>query len=221
MTRTRASAIGIVAIVLATAFLVSCGNDEDAAEGSETDGAFIAGMVPHHESAIDMAEIAQSRAEHSEIKELADAIFETQASEIDRLESDHERLFDEPLGAMAAEHGDLGLSKHDAGMSMDATELEDLERARPFDLAFIDAMIPHHQGAIRMARIELAEGEDEELRALADEIIETQAREIEEMNDWRKEWYGSPSPAGGVPAKDGVEAAMDEAGSAVHEDAGH
>jgi uncharacterized protein (DUF305 family) len=53
-------------------------------------------------------------------------------------------------------------------------------------------MIPHHQGAIRMARIELAQGEDEELTELATAIIEAQSHEIEEMNSWRERWYGAP-----------------------------
>jgi uncharacterized protein (DUF305 family) len=89
-----------------------------------------------------------------------------------------------------------------------------LEKARPFDLTFIDTMIPHHQGAIRMARIELERGSDEELANLATAIIEAQSREIEEMNAWRERWYGSPSPAGGVPP-------ADEAEAPSHEEAGH
>jgi uncharacterized protein (DUF305 family) len=42
-------------------------------------------------------------------------------------------------------------------------------------------MIPHHQSAIDMARIELEQGEDEETRAMAQEIIDAQEAEIEEM----------------------------------------
>ena len=60
-------------------------------------------------------------------------------------------------------------------------------------------MVPHHQSAILMARIELAEGDDEEAQSLATAIIDAQSREIEAMNEWRTKWYGGPSPAGGVP----------------------
>jgi uncharacterized protein (DUF305 family) len=71
--------------------------------------------------------------------------------------------------------------------------------ARPFDRAFIDMMIPHHQGAVRMAPAKSAKGRNPKLRALARRIINAQDREIREMNQWRTHWYGAASPAGGVP----------------------
>jgi uncharacterized protein (DUF305 family) len=84
-------------------------------------------------------------------------------------------------------------------MDDDASMLED---AKPFDREFIDMMIPHHQGAIRMARVELEKGENRELKELAESIIDAQAKEIDEMNTWRVEWFGAVSPAGGVPAEE-------------------
>ena len=65
--------------------------------------------------------------------------------------------------------------------------------------AFIDMMIPHHQGAVRMAHAELAKGKNPRLRALAQLIVKAQDREIREMNQWRTQWYGAASPAGGTP----------------------
>nr|MBA2521754.1 DUF305 domain-containing protein [Solirubrobacterales bacterium] len=70
---------------------------------------------------------------------------------------------------------------------------------QPFDRAFIDMMIPHHQGAIRMAQVELQQGSEPGLEQLATGIISAQTREIEAMNRWREKWYGAASPAGGVP----------------------
>ena len=90
----------------------------------------------------------------------------------------------------------MGMSQSQMGMDMD---LPMLRRVQPFDREFIDMMVPHHQAAIVMARMELAGGDDAEAKALATEIIEAQSREIEQMNEWRTDWYGSPSPAGGVP----------------------
>lgn len=52
------------------------------------------------------------------------------------------------------------------------------------DVAFACAMIAHHQGAIDMARIQLGHGEDEWIRSLAEEIIEAQVQEIDEMTQW-------------------------------------
>lgn len=100
-------------------------------------------------------------------------------------------------GAMDADARTLGLSMDDMGMSMD---VEGLRTARPFDRAFIDQMIPHHQGAIRMARAQLENGRNAQLKAIATAIVEAQEREIAQMNAWRRDWYGVGSPAGGVPA---------------------
>ena len=52
------------------------------------------------------------------------------------------------------------------------------------DVHFIKSMIPHHQGAIDMAEVELKYGKDPEARALAERIIEAQKAEIAEMNGW-------------------------------------
>jgi uncharacterized protein (DUF305 family) len=94
-------------------------------------------------------------------------------------------------------HGGLGLSEDEMGMSMDMGELEN---AREFDRTFIDMMIRHHQGAIRMAQAQLQRGEDPELKALARAIVVAQSREIEQMNSWRRSLYGATSPSGGVPS---------------------
>jgi len=50
-----------------------------------------------------------------------------------------------------------------------------------------------------MARIELKRGTDPQLRTIAQAVIGAQAKEIREMNEWRTDWYGGPSPSGGVP----------------------
>jgi uncharacterized protein (DUF305 family) len=191
---TKSFAIIGAVVVAAIIGVIALTGGDDEAQASETDGAFLTGMVPHHESAIMMAEMAQEEAQHPEIKQLADDIVASQSAEIETINEIHERLFGEPASGMS--HGSLGLPDEMMGMDMDESMLENAE---PFDREFIDMMVPHHQGAIRMAQIELAEGDDEETKALASEIIDAQSREIEEMNDWRTKWYGSPSPAGGVP----------------------
>jgi uncharacterized protein (DUF305 family) len=59
----------------------------------------------------------------------------------------------------------------------------------PYDVIFIDGMIEHHEGAIRMAEQALQESERPELRAMAEEIVSVQQAEIEQLRQWRDEWY--------------------------------
>lgn len=65
-----------------------------------------------------------------------------------------------------------------AGMEMELTGDADKD--------FVNMMIPHHQGAIDMAEVELKYGKDEKLRAMAEEIITAQKKEIAEMEAWQK-----------------------------------
>ena len=185
----------LLALPLVAVFLAACGGDDEGDGSSQaTDAAFVAEMTPHHESAIEMAKIAQERAEHPEIKQLADDIIAAQSQEIETLTQISDDLGDEDAGAS------LGLSSDEMGMSMDASMLE---TAEPFDREFIDMMIPHHQGAILMAHEELAKGTNGDAKALAEQILTGQSGEIEEMNNWRTKWYGCPSPSGGIPEYEG------------------
>ncbi|HET8592411.1 MAG TPA: DUF305 domain-containing protein [Solirubrobacterales bacterium] len=193
---TVAAVIGIVAVISSNRDHGDSEDEAHAATAAQVDDDFTAQMVAHHELAIEMAEIAEDRAERPELRELAAAITAAQMSEIAQLESIHERLFDGPIEGH--EHGDLGLTHAEKGMEMDPAELEN---ATPFDRAFIDAMVPHHEGAIAMARIELEEGENRELRQIAEAIIAAQTTEIAQMNRWREQWYGAPS--GAAPQAEG------------------
>jgi uncharacterized protein (DUF305 family) len=154
--------------------LAGCGGDEDeesgGSAGNGVDRAFVAAMIPHHESGIAMAEIAQRRGETDYVKKLAADIVATQKAEIATMRREDAALAEEgvALGTLHAEHSD------DAG---------GLERAEPFDRAFYQSMIPHHEGALAMAREELERGGDPELKALAQDIVDTQQREIREMRE--------------------------------------
>lgn len=62
----------------------------------------------------------------------------------------------------------------------------------PFDRAFIDAMVPHHEGAIEMATAAKAAGLSQpDLVEVADDILATQQQEIDQMKSWRRDWFGS------------------------------
>jgi len=81
----------------------------------------------------------------------------------------------------------------DHSMSMDQM-MEDMNAAlvgktgRDFDMVFVDQMIIHHQGAVEMAELALTNGDKQEIKDLANEIIKAQTKEIELMNSWRAAW---------------------------------
>jgi len=68
-------------------------------------------------------------------------------------------------------------------------EVDGLRDADPFDRLFIDAMIRHHEQAVEAAEIVLDQTERDEVRRLAEEIVEAQTREIEQLREWRVAWY--------------------------------
>lgn len=146
---------------------------------------FIDSMIPHHESAIDMAEVALVEAEHPEIKDLAQAIIDAQQSEIDQL-----RTWRNAWYAGAAPSGGMPEMGDMAGMNMTAADLDALRAADPFDQTFIDEMIPHHESAITMAEEIFSSTDRPELKQLAQDIITAQRGEIEQMRAWRATWYG-------------------------------
>jgi uncharacterized protein (DUF305 family) len=175
------------------------------ATATATDKAFVREMIPHHMMATEMAAMAEMQGQHAEIRALAKRIITTQSAEITRLKAIAKTLGVTPAtmpknGNMSTQTMDdlatLKVSMDQSGMMMNMSELDG---AKPFDRKFIDMMIPHHQGAIRMARAELAHGKNAKLRSIATSIVANQAKEITQMNSWRKTWYGKTSPAGGVP----------------------
>jgi uncharacterized protein (DUF305 family) len=155
--------------------------------GSEIDELFINMMVPHHQGAVEMANIALERSGRSEIRELANAIISSQEAEITQLKNWKEQWYGSSetpsmqiMPAMEGGH---------AAMNMQA-DVDALKNApEPFDLAFIDAMIPHHQSAIDAAQMVIDSAVHPEISELAQQIIEAQKKEIEQMLEWRQEWY--------------------------------
>ncbi len=182
----------LIPALAAAAFLGACGGSSDSdLTGNEADAAFAADMVPHHEGAVLMANMALIRAEQPELKAMAKDMIAAQEKEIAQMESISGGLPEVEDGGtgemtMGDEHmGHMGMDAEGMGMSMDPA---DLVSADSFDIAFIDMMIPHHEGAIEMARDLQQSGENPELQSMADDIITSQAAEIRQMKQWRTEW---------------------------------
>lgn len=183
----------LVLLVSAALLLGACGGDDDeggsgggdAASGQAVDRAFAAEMIPHHESAVEMARIAQERGESAFVKDLAETIITTQSAEIETLRAAEARLAE-----AGVEQGTLDLPDHMMGAEMDLGLLESTEN---FDEEFLTMMIGHHESAVAMADVELAQGSDEELQGLAEEIKTAQEEEIAQM----REHLGDAAPPEG------------------------
>jgi len=201
----------LIAVPAAMLLFAACGDDDDsmddmssgampsatmsgAAMGSpmaddnmdmDMDLAFIDGMSAHHQSAIDMAEIALEEAEHPEIEQLSNDIISAQQSEIEQMSAWRDEWFPGAEQSM----GMPGMEDM-AGMNMSAEDMQMLRDADPFDEMFMEMMIEHHQSAITMAQEIQTTTERPELQELAGEIISSQQAEIDQMNAWLAEWYG-------------------------------
>ena len=149
-----------------------------------TDQHFIENMVPHHQAAVNMSNIALTRAEHPEVKYLAKNIKKSQSREISEMRYWYKKWYgkDVPRSSM--------MNKEMKKM----VNLSRLESAKPFDKEFIRQMVPHHQMAVTMARMALKNAKHPEIRTLAHSIIKSQSVEITEMRYWYKKWYGTNLP---------------------------
>lgn len=153
---------------------------------SDLDQVYIDTMIPHHQLALDMAAVALQHAEHGEITSLARDIQVDQADEI--------RWFREWRGtwwpgAPTPTPGPLlmpGMTHAMPGMDVD---LAGLAAAQPFDKAWIEAMIPHHQAAIDMSAGALPRLRHPELRDKAQDIAYKQQIEIARMEKLYHAWY--------------------------------
>ena len=178
-------------VVLLALLGAACGDDDEPAmesgaasgEHNDADIAFAKAMVPHHEQAVTMAQLAATKASSAEVKDLAARIEAAQGPEITTMQGWLAEWGEEAAG----DHSDMGMGD---GMDMEMSgmmsekEMGSLEAASgaEFDRMFLDMMIRHHQGAIDMAETEREQGRYEPAKTLAEDIATAQQQEIDEMN---------------------------------------
>ena len=153
----------------------STDTSEVAAASNDADVTFAQSMIVHHEQAIEMAQLATTRAESQEVLDLAARIEAAQQPEIDLMTGWLEAWGEEPAA-------DMGMDSMNMG-GMTEQQMTDLEAASgaAFDSMFLEMMIEHHQGAIEMATTETADGQNPDALELAAKIVDDQTAEIEEM----------------------------------------
>lgn len=171
-----AAALAVAALLAVTPVAAQAATARPAAP-APFDQAFIDGMVPHHRMAIAMARAAQKAGlKQPKLRAIAAAILATQAAEVAQMQAWRARWYPKaPVLSEAAAGKALGLSAAQMGMAHDASALA---RSSAVDADFAALMVPHHEGAVTMARLALKRAVHPELRLLARAIIAAQTREI-------------------------------------------
>lgn len=172
----------LVILLIAALVTTACSSEnESTASGNDdhnsADVTFATGMIPHHQQAIEMSDMALEQAQDPKLKELAQQIKDAQQPEIDQL-TEWLTTWDEPVPSDSGGH-----SGHDMSGMMSAEDMQMLEQANgaEFDTMWLEMMIEHHKGAVEMAEIEKSEGAYPEAITMAEEIIKSQQAEIDEM----------------------------------------
>ncbi|ONI90980.1 DUF305 domain-containing protein [Saccharothrix sp. ALI-22-I] len=200
---TRKNLAGTALAVLTSGLvLAGCGSDSDSGSGghdmdsmtwtttptssaaaassgehNDADITFAQGMIPHHQGALEMSKLAEGRTSNAKVLDLASRIEKAQDPEIKTM-TDWLKAWgaEAPAGMPGMDHGT-------AMPGMGTEEMDMLKQAKDadFDKMFLEMMIKHHQGAIEMAQTELQQGSNADAKKLAQQIIDSQAAEITEM----------------------------------------
>jgi uncharacterized protein (DUF305 family) len=192
------AAIGVVAA--GALMLSACGGDSDGASGmdhggskspaaatataadkagdaDEADVTFAQMMIPHHEQAVEMAQLADGRASDAEIKDLAAKIEKAQDPEIKTM-TGWLKSWGKPTAT-----GDMpGMGMGGDGMMSDK-DMKELKamQGKEFDKMFAQMMIDHHNGAITMAKTEQKSGQNPDAKKMADAIVTGQSAEVKQL----------------------------------------
>ncbi|GGY55837.1 DUF305 domain-containing protein [Streptomyces tanashiensis] len=142
---------------------------------NDADVMFAQMMIPHHEQALEMAGLADGRAEDPEVKKLVAAIERAQDPEIQRMKAWLKGWGKPESAAHGSGHGMSGM--------MSDQDMKDLAAAKgkAFDRTFAELMIAHHDGAVAMAKDEQRNGRNATARKLADDVVRTQSAEVAQL----------------------------------------
>jgi uncharacterized protein (DUF305 family) len=191
----RRALVGGAAATVVLVLAAGCGNGSDmggmnhggpsassapaSATFNDADIQFAQMMIPHHQQAVEMASLADTRAADPEVKQIAAQIKAAQDPEIKTM-TGWLAAWGQPTTPPGG-HTMSGMAGM-PGMMSDA-EMAQLKAAKgvDFDRMFARMMIAHHNGAIQMARDEQAKGKNPDAKALAATIEKTQAAEVAQL----------------------------------------
>lgn len=181
--------VAILIAVTATVSLSGCGfvsfapahmegmmNDADS-KYSSTDLMFAQMMIPHHQQAVDMGTLAETRSRNPEVKALASKIKAAQAPEIIEMKS----WLPNPSMNMGMNHG-MTME----GMLTDSEMLKLANTYGPeFDRLYLAGMIGHHKGAISMVQM-ISDSKNSTVKAFGEKVVTNQSAEIRTMQQLMK-----------------------------------
>jgi uncharacterized protein (DUF305 family) len=165
------------------------GAADDGDEQQSVDQLFLDRMIHQHRGAIGMARVASQRSEHAELEAMAEETVAEQRAELDQMEAWRSAWYGDPTTLPSRTYDEdlaMTIARNDQRV---AAQVRALEHANPFDSAFIDAMIPHHQKAVAMSQDAMKNAERDEVRRLASMIVQDRTKEIAAMETWRATWY--------------------------------
>ena len=167
----------LMSLLAALALAGGCGSSKD---HNAQDVSFAKDMIPHHEQAIVMSDLAVAQAANPQVKDLATRIKAAQGPEITTMKGWLSSWREEPFGDMGGM--DMSTMPGMEGMLSDG-EMQALRNAsgQQFDRLFLQGMTEHHQGAVDMARVEIEKGRFRPAKDLAVRIMSDQEKEIAEM----------------------------------------
>lgn len=156
--------------------------EEISEEHNDADVMFAQMMIPHHQQAVEMSETLLAKDDIPQnVADFAQGVIDAQGPEIDRMNAMLDAWGQEPMGDM----GDSGGHGGHGGMSgmMSEDDMQQLEDATGTEAAklYLEQMTRHHEGAVEMAEQQVADGQNPQAKALAEQVIEDQEAEIQEM----------------------------------------
>lgn len=160
---------------------------EDAGPHNDADVSFNRMMMAHHQQAVTMSGLIEGRTDNADIIELGKKIAKAQSREIEQMSARLAAWGEDPTAPSVHEphdghegHGESGEDMQ--GMLSDEAMQQLAEAQGPeFDRLFLEGMIEHHEGAVAMAEDVIRDGENEPTRELAENVVDSQKKEIDEM----------------------------------------
>jgi len=200
MKKTRTTSIALGLVLVTAVGLGACSSDHSGMSGmsssttiaipadakfNATDVGFAQGMIPHHAQAIEMADLALTNTKNPDVLALANTIKAAQSPEIEKLSGWlgdwGQTIPSTASGSMDHDMTGMGGMMMDGMMSQADMDRLETSTGTEFDRLWLELMIQHHEGAVKMSKSEVAGGKNPDAIALAQAIISSQQAEITTM----------------------------------------